>query len=80
MLRESVAPLSGNGGLVKGFMIPGTDMVNVKGKNMILYCNNGGRPAIVVKLPSRDAPHSPFAAYSTRHQQHPKHFLLPKVS
>ena len=35
ILRESVGPLSGYGGLVKGFMMPGTDMVNVKGKNMI---------------------------------------------
>jgi hypothetical protein len=36
MLRESAAPLCGYGGLVKGFMMPGTDMVNVKGKNMTL--------------------------------------------
>ena len=33
-LRESLAPLCGYGGLLKGFMMPGTDMVNVKGKNM----------------------------------------------
>jgi hypothetical protein len=34
MLRESVVLPSRYGGLAKGFMMPGTDMVNVKGKNM----------------------------------------------
>ena len=34
MLRESVAPLSRYGDLVNGFMMPGTDIANVKGKNM----------------------------------------------
>ena len=34
MLRELVAPLSTYGDFVNGFMMPGTDTVNVKGKNM----------------------------------------------
>ena len=34
ILRDSLAPLVGYEGLLKGFMMPGTDMVNVKGKNI----------------------------------------------
>jgi hypothetical protein len=55
MLRESVAPLSRYGDLLNGFMMPGTDIVNVKGKNMTLLTiarETRLRPAsVVVKHP-----------------------------
>jgi len=57
MLRESVAPLGRYGDLLNGFMIPGTDTVKVKGKNMT-FVDNDGQRASRYKLPSRDVlPH-----------------------
>jgi len=49
---ESLASLGGYGGLLKGFIIPGTDIVNVKGKNMTritIKVRDGGRESRAVQ-------------------------------
>jgi hypothetical protein len=57
MLRDSVASLSGYGDLANGFMMPGTDIVNVKGKNMTsLIVMASQPPDSSLNYPSRDLP------------------------
>jgi hypothetical protein len=60
MLRESAAPLSRHGDLVNRFMIPGTDIVNVKGEEHD-FVNMPERPARRKTTSSRDVPPSSSA-------------------
>jgi len=58
----SLAPLSGYGGLLKGFIIPGTDTVNVKGKNMTpvtIKVRDGGRESRAVQSTTTATPAQP---------------------